>query len=281
MKNIAAGLVILLTITLAWTTQARATATYDGTLTGSISVAGCLSGAILHSCVQSGLVIFGTADSSPPFAGGAGVATQTVTAFGAGTDTVMNGTTFRTGMDGGSGFTITSLISGSAAATGSSATSLTFPSPTIFVRNTDSGEVTLVVDYSFSYINTIGVNLPLTETAFSFSEFDLNRIDSVFGFPDAFQDLFESSCSNINPPQFGLTSDPCADSGSGRLSLTIAGCVGFACEVTVTALSLDAGQIGLAAVVPEPGSLALLSLGLAPIGVLSRLRWRRSVSTRI
>jgi len=94
MKNIAAGLVILLTITLAWTTQARATATYDGTLTGSISVAGCLSGAILHSCVQSGLVIFGTADSSPPFAGGAGVATQTVTAFGAGTDTVMNGTTF-------------------------------------------------------------------------------------------------------------------------------------------------------------------------------------------
>ena len=260
MKKIAIVLAIMVTTALAFTTNARATATYDGTLSGSISVAGCLSGAILQSCALSGLEISGSTASS---------STLTITS---GTGTASANQTVTAGS--GISYSVTSSISGAASDPGSSATSLTFPSPTILIRNTGSGDVTLVIDYSFSYTNTIGIDFPLTETAFSSSEFDLNRIDSFLGVPFAFQDLFQSSCSNINPPQFGLTSDPCAASGSGRLFLNIAGCIGLACDFTITSLSLDAGQIGLAAVVPEPSALLLLVLGLTQFGLLSWVRLR-------
>lgn len=262
MKKIAVALAILLTTTWALATNARATSTYDGTLTGSISIAGCLSGAILQNCALSGLNISGNADSSSP------VITTSGTAVANATQNVTAGS--------GISYSITSTFSGSASDPGSSAISLTFPSPTISVRNTTSSDVTLVLDYSFLYTNTIAVDFPSNETAFSFSEFDLNRVDSSFGIPFNVEDLFDSSCSNINPPQFGLTSDPCADSDSGRLFLTIDGCVGIACDVVVTSISLDASQIGLAAVVPEPGSLLLFASGLTQLGLMPWLRRRRS-----
>src|SRR5262245_14304681 len=258
MKNIAVGLAIVFTTTLALITNARATATYDGTLTGSMSVAGCLSGAIIQNCAVSGLVITSSASSSSPvtITAGTGIAsaTQNVTA------------------GSGISYSISSAISGSASGPGSSATSLTFPGPTIFVRNTANNDVVLLLDYSFSFANTIAIDFPLTETAFSFSNFDINRTDSSLGIPTDFEELFGSGCSNISPPQFGLTSAPCTDSGNGRLSLTIAGCIGLACDVVLTSLSLDAGQVGLATVVPEPGSLLLLAAGLAEVCVLSRRR---------
>jgi len=264
MKNTAVALAILFTVVLASATNARATASYDGTLTGSISVAGCLSGAILQSCALSGLDVTGSSLSSSPttITSGDGVAsaTQNVTA------------------GSGISFSISSAISGSASAPGSSANSLTFPSPTILVRNTDASDVTLVLDYSFSYLNSVNIDFAGTETAFSFSEFDLNRTDSFFGIPFDFQDLFESSCSNINPPQFGLTAAPCSDSGTGRLFVTISGCSGFACEGTVTSLSLDADQIGLAAVVPEPGSFVIIVTGFMLFAFLSWLRPRHFFS---
>jgi hypothetical protein len=266
--------------------RALATATYQGTMSGTFEILSCTQqGVSLASCgFAGGLTINGfisspslTGGTAFTFGGGTASVVSTISTVGPGTfvpHPFIQGALSGSGLDIGSGYSVNIAISGSASAPGDGAGSVAFESGDFSFINQGAFPVTIAVELTYQYESSISVNDPTREQAFSNNNVDVQLFDFVAD-PSTVTELFDNGCTNILPPFLGIPSIPCTSSGLQTLQFSFVVpvcpapiCLGVRVDGTFQ-------QLGAAAVVPEPTSIALLAAGFGCLGLYNRFKRRR------
>jgi hypothetical protein len=279
---------LLIMLTLGWTDLVHATASYEGTMSGTFSIAGCSQGGSATDCGTGGLFIDGFI-ATPSLAGGTkitigtGIAdvTSTISTFGPGTfgpSPIVPGALSGSGLAEGSGYSMNLAISGSASDPGAGAGSEAFEGGEFSFVNRGPNTITVTVRMTYDYATSIAIDDALTELAFTNSVVSINLFNG-FAVPPVAGIQFKSDCSNFLPPGGipGIGSDPCSSGGLQTIILNfdVPACGSLLCPTYSLDSIFELAGAAQVEPVPEPATFMLMGSGLAGIGLFRRIRKRQ------